>query len=48
MGLGVYISCELKRLRRGGEAKASLKRAISIWYSTRSGGDLAMTRLKHR
>ncbi len=27
MGLGVYISCELKRLRRGGEAKASLNRA---------------------
>ena len=27
MGLGVYDSCELKRLRRGGEAKASLNRA---------------------
>ena len=27
MGLGVYISCKLKRLRRGGEAKASLNRA---------------------
>ena len=27
MGLGVNISCELKRLRRGGEAKASLNRA---------------------
>ena len=28
MGLGVYISCELKCLRHGGEAKASLNRAI--------------------
>ena len=37
MGLGVYVSCELKRLRRGGElkvfstggeAKASLNRAV--------------------
>ena len=27
MGLGVYVSCKLKRLRRGGEAKASLNRA---------------------
>ena len=27
MGLGVYFSCELKRLRRGGEAKASFNRA---------------------
>ena len=42
------MSCELKRLRRGGEAKASLKRATSNLYSTRSGGDLSMIRLKHR
>ncbi len=46
MGLGVYVSSELKVLRTGGVAKASLNRATSSMRNTRSGGDLPLARLK--
>ena len=40
------VTCEVKFLRNGAEAKASLNRAISAWYSDVKRDDLSLARMK--
>ena len=40
------VTCEVKLLRSGAEAKASLNRAFSAWYSDVKRDDLSLVRMK--
>jgi hypothetical protein len=44
----VNVMCEVKFLRNGAEAKASLNRANSTWYSDVKRDDLSLVRMKLR